>query len=259
VRGFISRTEIFDCVNYTNLLIVLTLISATIASFFWGGYHSLMPFMFLAGLVLASATSLWSSQYMKTSSLATLSLVTVALSAVDEYAHTSSGAFSYFDGMTPSPLTVFGWGLLVLSIVAIAQFLYQKVPLEDLDSNALSTLLVLTPVFLLIVSAWSQGYLRFFDPLLVFVYIFLFSASLYYAYSHKFGWNMWIVTTSLIIGALMEYLGGIEGLWVYQFNEPMAIFIVFTWALRILTILGVCSLLGVDHRKNIGHVENARI
>lgn len=232
--------------NPKNLLIVLALISATIASFFWGGYHTLRPFMFLTGLVLASALSLWSSFYMETRSLATLSLVTVATSAVDEYAHTSSGAFSYFDGMTPSPLTVFGWGLLVLSIIAIARFMYQKVPLEDLDSNASRTLLVLTPVLLLIVSAWAQGYQRFFHPLLVFVYLFLFSASLYYSYLHRFGWSMWVVASSLIIGALMEYLGGIEGLWVYQSNEPIAIFIVFTWSLRILTILALSSLLGAE-------------
>ena len=57
---------------------------------------------------------------------------------------------------------------------------------------------------------------------------------------------MWVVTSSLIFSAVMEYLGGIEGLWVYQFNEPMAIFIVFTWTLRIFTILAVSSLLGVE-------------
>jgi hypothetical protein len=44
----------------------------------------------------------------------------------------------------------------------------------------------------------------------------------------------------------MEYLGGLEGIWVYQSNEPMAFFIVFTWTLRILTILAVSSLFGVE-------------
>jgi hypothetical protein len=65
--------------------------------------------MFLTGLILASAFSIWSSMNMKTKSLATLSLVTMAISAVDEYAHTSSETFSYLDGLTPSPLSVFGW------------------------------------------------------------------------------------------------------------------------------------------------------
>jgi len=148
--------------------------------------------------------------------------------------------------MTPSPLSVFGWSIIVLGIVAIAKFLYRKVPLVGLNGSALRSLLVLMPTFLLIVSAWVQGYLRFFDALLVFVYLFLFSVSLYYSYFHRFGWSMWVVAFSLIVSAMMEYLGGIEGLWVYQFNEPMALFIVFTWTLRVLTILGVCSLLGVE-------------
>ena len=44
----------------------------------------------------------------------------------------------------------------------------------------------------------------------------------------------------------MEYLGGIEGLWVYQFDKPMALFIVFTWTLRVLTVLAASSLLGAE-------------
>ena len=183
---------------------------------------------------------------METRSLSILTGVTIVMAVVDEYAHTSSGAFSYFDGMTPSSLAVFGWSLLVLGIIAIAQFLYQRVPLVDLDYSALRSLLVLIPVILLIVCAWTQDYLRFFDLLLIFVYIFLFMASLYYTYLHQFGWCMWVVISSLIFCTIMEYLGGIEGLWVYQFNEPMAFFIVFTWTLRILTILAVSSLLGVE-------------
>ena len=232
--------------NHRNLLIVVALISATAASFLWGGYHTLMPFMFLTGLVLASAISLWSSLYMETRSLATLSIVTLVISAVDEHAHTSSGAFSYFDGMKPSPLTVFGWTLLVLDILAVARLLYPKFPTNVHDSVALRALLVITPVLLLLVSAWAQDYLRFFDPLLVIVYIILFSASLHYTYSHRFGWSMWIVASSLIFSALMEYLGGVEGLWVYQSDAPIAVFIVFTWVLRVLSILEVSSLLGVE-------------
>jgi hypothetical protein len=202
--------------------------------------------MFISGLVLISVICLFSSLTMETRSLVTLSVVTMAVAAVDEYAHTSSGAFRYFDGMTPSPLSVFGWSIIVLGIIAIAQFLYRRVPLVGLDGSALRSLLVLMPVFLLIISVWAQGYLRFFDALLVFVYVFLFSVSLYYSYLHRFGWSMWVVAFSLLVSAMMEYLGGIEGLWVYQLNEPMAVFIVFTWTLRILTILGVCSLLGVE-------------
>jgi hypothetical protein len=244
--GFKSRTRFFETVNYKNLFIVLALISANIVSFFWGGYHTLMPFMFLIGLVFVSSICLWSSRYMETRSLVTLTMVAIAMAFVDEYAHTSSGAFSYFDGMTPSPLTVFGWSLLALSIPSVAQVLHRKVPLADLDGGALRSLLVLVSVFFLIVSVWTQGYLRYFDPLLILVYIFLFLASLYYSYLHQFGWSMWVVVSSLFFSTIMEYVGGLEGLWVYQFNEPMALFIVFTWTLRILSILALSSLLGVE-------------
>jgi hypothetical protein len=205
-----------------------------------------MPFMFISGLVFSSAVYLWSSLYMETRKLVTLTIVTIVISLFDEFAHTSSGAFSYFDGMTPSPLTVFGWGILALSIIAIAQLLYQRAPLEELDGKIVRSLLVMMSIFLLIVSVLTQGYLRFFDPLLIFVYFFLSIASLYYSYIHKFGWSAWVMITSLIIGTIMEYLGGVEGLWVYQSNEPMAVFIVFTWTLRILTILAVSTLFGVE-------------
>jgi hypothetical protein len=233
-------------VNNKNLPIVFVLICATTVSFFWGGYHTLTPFMFLSGLFFVSVICLWASSYLETRSLVTLSIVAMVLAVVDEYAHTSSGAFSYFDGMTPSPLAVFGWSLFTLGIIAIAQLLDQRVPLVGLGGGTSRSLLVLIPTFLLIVCARAQGYLRFFDLLLVSVYIFLFTASLSYSYLHQFGWCMWVVISSMIFSAIMEYLGGIEGLWVYQFNEPMAFFIVFTWTLRILTILAVSSLLGVE-------------
>jgi hypothetical protein len=173
----------------------------------------------------------------------------MALAGVDEYAHTTSGAFSYFDGMNPSPLAAFGWSLFVLGILSTAQYLHQRMPLERLDARAPRVLLALTPVSLLIVSAWVKGYLPFFDPLLISVYLFLSSMSLYYSYHHRFGWCMWVVISSMIFGAVMEYLGGVEGLWVYQFDEPMAFFIVFTWALRVLTVLAVSSFLGVEVRE----------
>lgn len=73
--------------------------------------------------------------------------------------------------------------------------------------------------------------------------IILFSASLHYSYSHRFGWSMRVAAFSLIFSTLMDYLCGIEVLWVYPSNEPMAVFIVFTWVLRVLTILEGSSLL----------------
>ncbi len=232
--------------RYKNLLIVLALISATVASFLWGGYHALRPVMFASGLVVVSAICLWASMNMETRSLVILSVVTIATAFVDEYAHTSSGAFSYFDGMKPSPLTVFGWSLLVLGILTISLFIYRRAPLESLEYRELRILPVLISVFLLIDSAWIQGYLPFFGLALASVYLLLVAASLYYSYVHPLGWNFWVMFTSLILSSLMEYLGGIEGLWVYQNNEPMAFFIAFTWTLRTWTILAVSSLFGAE-------------
>jgi hypothetical protein len=233
-------------VKSENLLVVLALISATIVSFFRGGYHTLRPIMFVSGLAVVSVICLWASFRMETRDLFILSAVTIATAFVDEYAHTSSGAFSYFDGMKPSPLTVFGWSLLVLGILTIARLIYQKAPLGSLEYRELRVLPVLISVFLLIDSAWIQGYLPFFDLALSSVYVLLVAASLIYSYAHPLGWNFWVMVTSLILSALMEYLGGVEGLWVYLNNEPMAFFIAFTWTLRTWTILAVSSLLGAE-------------
>jgi hypothetical protein len=87
----------------------------------------------------------------------------------------------------------------------VAQFLYQKVPFIDLDVSALRGLLVLIPAFFLIVSAYTQRYIGFFDSLLIFIYIFLFLASLYYTYSHRFGWSMWVVIISLIFSTIVSW------------------------------------------------------
>ena len=246
MRCFIKGSESLEVVKSKNLPIILALISAVAVSFFWGGYHVLRPILFVSGLVVVSAMCLWASMNMETRSLIVLSLVTIATAFVDEYAHTSSGAFSYFDGMKPSPLTVFGWSLLVLGILTIARFIYRKASLESLEYRELRVLPVLISVFLLVDSAWIQGYLPFFGLALSSVYVLLVAASLLYSYAHPVGWNFWVMVTSLILSALMEYLGGIEGLWVYQGNEPMAFFIVFTWTLRTWSILAVSSLFGAE-------------
>ncbi len=204
------------------------------------------PIMFSSGLVVVSAICLWASMNMETRSLIILSAITIATAFVDEYAHTSSGAFSYFDGMKPSPLTVFGWSLLVLGFLTIARLFHRRAPLKSLEYRELRILPVLISVFMLIDSAWIQDYLPFFGLALASVYLILVVASLYYSYVQPLGWNFWVMVTSLILSAIMEYMGGIEGLWVYQNNEPMAFFIAFTWTLRTWTILAVSSLFGAE-------------
>jgi len=47
----------------------------------------------------------------------------------------------------------------------------------------------------------------------------------------------------------MEYVGSVEGLWSFHFGQPLCLFMVFVWALRVWTILAVCYLLGISFAK----------
>jgi len=217
-----------------------------VIAFFWGGYHTLVPVLFILGLIAVSTICAWAALSMETRDLVVLTVVSLATAVIDEYAHTSAGAFTYFDGMTPSPLTVFGWGLFILGILTLAQFLYEKIPLGAMDSGTLRSVPVLISMALLIACAWIQGYFPVFTMLLVLVYIAHGVASLYYSRLHPFGWNAWVMVVSLVVGVLMEFLGAMEGLWVYRFGEPLPLFMAFSWTLRTWTILAVSSLFDVD-------------
>ncbi len=171
------------------------------------------------------------------------------LAYIDEYVHTSSGAFRYFDGNIPSPLTVFGWSLLVLGIISISKIINQRVSSKTLLNIEPRILIVLITI-ILFGTAWLEGYMRFFDTRMILLYLFLFLASIYYSNFHKIEWSLLVSTSTLIFSAIMEYIGGIEGLWVYQNNRPIAVFIIFTWVLRNFTILSLASMLGVDFLEN---------
>jgi len=230
----------------TNALIVSALIAANVLAFLWGGYHTLTPILYVAGLALASAVYIWTATRMETRDLTVLTGISVALAFIDEYAHTTSEAFTYFDNMMPSPLTVFGWGLLIPAILTIAQLLHQKFPMEKLGRGIPKTAPASLSIVLLIACAWTQGYLPVLSLTLAQVYVLLGVASLYYTNRHPLGWNAWVMATSLIISALMESIGAMEGMWTFRFNEPLPLFMVFTWALRTWTILAFSSRLGVE-------------
>ncbi len=232
--------------NFKNLLIILALLSGTVIAFLWGGYHTLTPVLFILGFIAVTAICAWAAIRMETRDFVVVTVVSLATAVVDEYAHTSAGAFTCFDGVTPSPLTVFGWGLFIMGNLTISQFLHEKIPLETLDSGALRVAPALISMALLIACAWIQGYFPVFTVLLVLVYIVHGVASLYYSYLHPLGWNVWVMAVSLVVGALMEFLGAMEGLWVYRFGEPLPLFMAFTWTLRTWTILAVSSLFDVD-------------
>jgi hypothetical protein len=230
----------------TKILIVLALIAANVLAFLWGGYHTLTPILYVAGLALASAVYIWAATRMETRDLIVLTATSIILAFIDEYAHTTAEVFTYFDHMQPSPLTVFGWGLLIPAILTIAQLLYQKFPLEKLGRGIPETAPASLSIVMLIACAWTQGYLPVFSLTLAQVLALLGIASLYYTNRHPLGWNAWVMATSLIISALMESIGAMEGMWTFRFNEPLPFFIVFTWALRTFTILAFSSLLGVE-------------
>lgn len=235
--------------NLKNLLIVFVLISATLIAFFLGGYHTLVPFLFLGGLAFASAVCIWAALRMKTRDLLVLTLVTIAMATIDEYAHTSAKTFTYFDYGVPSPLTVFGWGLFIIVILMVAKSLNKMIELKTGESGALRVLPALVSITLLIVSVVIQGYLTVISWLLSLIYIIMGITSLYYSYNHSLGWNVSTMISSLVVGALMEFVGALEGLWFFHFMEPLSLFMAFTWTLRTWTILAICSLLDVDFVK----------
>lgn len=229
----------------TNTLIASAIITANVLAFLWGGYHTLTPILYVAGLALASTVYIWAATRMEARDLAILTATSVALSFIDEYAHTMAEAFTYFDHLKPSPLTVFGWGLFVPVTLTIAQLLHEKFPMERLGSGTPRTAPAIVSIVLLIACAWTQGYLPVFSLTLAMVYVLLGVASLYYTSRHPPGWNAWAMATTLFISALMEPIGAMEGMWTFRFNEPLPLFMVFTWALRTWTILALSSLLGV--------------
>ena len=233
----------------SNVFIMLALIAANVFAFFWGGYHTLAPILYVSGFVFISAICVWAALRMETRDLIVLMTVTIVFAFIDEYAHTMADAFTYFDLMKPSPLTVFGWGLFIPGILTIARLLHEKLPLESFIKDIPRIAPVVSSIVLLIVCAWTQGYLPVFGLTLVLVYVLLGVASLYYTNGHPLGWNVWVMVTSLIISALMESIGAMEGMWSFRFNEPLPLFMVFTWTLRTWTVLAFSSLLGVKLSK----------
>ncbi|UCH57183.1 MAG: hypothetical protein JSV18_07580, partial [Candidatus Bathyarchaeota archaeon] len=111
--------------SFLNVVIVYLLFAAAFASFFYGGYHTLKPTFFLVGFFISSVVCVWASMTMRFTSLLVLLTVALGTAAIDEYIHTSTGTFTYFDLGLPSPLTVFGWGLFILGILTIAKIINQ--------------------------------------------------------------------------------------------------------------------------------------
>ena len=236
--------------NAKNLFIVGWVITAIAATFLIMEYHLIvpLPIIFIGGLAFAAFVGLWRANRMKTRDLSILVIFSIMIALIDEYAHTASGVLTYADGSTPSFLTVMGWSLFLLVILTVTEYMNRMPLMKQLDKFDTPTYKILPALFAIIVTiilVVLQGYLVLFSPLLVGIYVSLALVSLYYTQTRNVRWNLSILISSVIIGGAMEILGGIEGMWWYYNMEPMAWFMMFTWALRTWTILTCCSFLGV--------------
>jgi hypothetical protein len=173
-------------------------------------------------------------------------VIAIAVAFFDELAHTSAGVLSYFDNYVPSFLTVLGWGLFIVVIIAVAEVMMRISTLAKLDTKNLRILPALFVVGIIPLLVFVLGYASVFTLELALVYVVLGILSLYYAYSNSLGWNIAVLVSSVMIGGFMELIGSIEGLWTYYFLEPLPLFMAFIWALRTWAILAFCSFLKVE-------------
>ena len=239
--------------NTKNLLIFLAVAVAMVWSFINGGYSALMPIFFLAGLVIAVCVGGWQVTRVTTTFLVLFLFFALGVAAVDEYAHTSAGTLVYFDHGIPSLLTVLGWGIFMPGILFIAGLLERKTAFVSLTTIIVRyryyrILPVIITCSLIAAMVLVQGYAGMITPLLLLVYLVLTVCAGYYAYRQPLTWILSLFIASVVVGGIMESGGAWEGLWYFHFNEPISLFILFSWPLRIWTVLGLCLLFGSDIR-----------
>lgn len=238
-------------VNFRNLGMLAVMVAAMGFAYFSGGYADLHPVIFLAGLGVAIIISSFSALTMETPSLAVFLMISTLVAAIDEYAHTSAGTLTYFDHGVPSLLTVFGWSIFMLVMLSAAR-LVMKIPAfasgkyNQGGQGILRILPVLIPCVLIALTVPVLNYLPVFSPLLFLVYILLAAFSLFYAGGLPGIRNLAVLIAGLLTGCLMEYLGALEGIWTFHYGEPVSLFILLSWPLRLWTVLCLCYLAGYD-------------
>ncbi len=232
--------------NPKNLIVILVIVLANALAFIGGGYYSLTPVIFIAGFTAICAISAWASLSWKTNDLVVLAVAATLLALVDEYAHTSVGTLTYFDKAVPSPLTVFGWSVFMIFLVGANKAILKVNWLQLEDHKNLRTVPVFALLALILASIVLQGYLNVFNTAIILVYLLLFAASFYYTHNHPLKWNLTMIAISLAFGLSMEYLGGMEGLWAFRFQDPVSLLILFSWPLRLFTVCALCSVVGVE-------------
>ena len=227
-----------------NIFVIGWLTTCVVVVLLIQGYVNLSPIIFIVGLVGVALVAGWKSLRVDTRALVIYVIISIIVAVFDEYAHTSTGVLTYFDSGTPSFLTVMGWPLFILTIIFLAEFIENQA-FKKLENRWLSLLVPLIAIVLIPVLVILQGYASRFDLLLVGVYCFLGLISLVYASNQKAGWNLSILISAVIVGAAMEVLGAMEGLWFYGSGDIFAGFMALIWVLRTWTILAITSFLKV--------------
>ena len=232
--------------NAKNLCVILILALANVLAFIWGGYYALTPIFFIIGFAAICIIGAYASISWQTKHLIALAVSAILVSFIDEYAHTSVGTLTYFDHAVPSLLTVFGWSVFMIFLVAATVFAGNIHWLQIDDTKKFRSLPVLVPLALILAVITVQGYLNIFNWIIVLVYLLLFAASFYYTSTHPLKWNLLMMIFSLGFGLSMEYIGGMDGLWTFRFQDPISLLILFSWPLRIWTVCALCYVVGVD-------------
>ena len=233
-------------ISTKNLLVILILVVANVLAFILGGYYVLMPILFVIGFTAICLADVYTSISWQTKHLIVLVVSAIVVSFVDEFAHTSAGTLTYYDHAIPSFLTVFGWSIFMIFLVAAAKFTTNIHGLQITDKTKLRTLPVFVCLILFLAVSLAQDYLSVFNWALILLYLLLFAASFYYTSTHSLKWNILTMIFSIGFGLVMEYLGGMEGLWTFRFQEPISLLILFSWPLRFWTVNALCYIAGVD-------------
>jgi hypothetical protein len=239
------------CVNFRNLIVLAVMVTAMAFAYFSGGYAALRPVIFLAGLCIAIIIGSYSALTMDTPSFVVFLIFSTLVAAIDEYAHTSAGTLAYFDHGVPSLLTVFGWGIFMLVMLTATRLVMNIKAFASGENNSegqrvIRILPVLIPCVLIALAVSMLNYTPVFSPLLFLVYLLLAAFSLYYAGMLTVIRNLAVLIAGLLTGCLMEYLGAMEGIWTFHYGEPVSLFILFSWPLRLWTVLCLCHLAGYD-------------
>jgi UDP-2,3-diacylglucosamine pyrophosphatase LpxH len=233
-------------ISTKNLLVILILVVANVSAFILGGYYALTPIFFVIGFTAICLADVYASISWQTKNLIVLAVSAIVVSFVDEFAHTSAGTLTYYDHSTPSLLTVFGWSIFMIFLVAAAKFTTNIPGLQITDRTKLRTFPVFVCLILILAVSLTQDYLSVFNWVLVLLYLLLFAASFYYTSTHSLKWNILTMILSIGFGIVMEYLGGMEGLWTFRFQDPISLLILFSWPLRFWTVTALCYIVGVD-------------